>query len=83
MYALAKEKANRVGLMVAMACMAVFSSALMESLNVEALLDTEKMFEYANVLINALAAVVLLGLGFMLAKFIIRFVLNIFNSFNI
>jgi len=51
-----------------------------ETLNISGLLDTDQIFAYANILLAALIPVVLIGLGFALARFVISFVQRVFNS---
>ena len=56
---------------------------VMQTLDVGSLVDTGQMFHNANILIAAVAGVVLVAVGFNLAKLVIRFVLNIFNGLSI
>lgn len=51
-----------------------------ETLNLSTLINTDSIFQYANILLVALGPVVLIGLGFALAKFIIGFVQRAFSS---
>ena len=76
---------NKFNLLVLFAVLAVMMLAAvpMQTLDVAALIDTPQMFANANILIAALGGVVLVIVGFNLAKLVIRFVLNIFNSFSI
>jgi len=60
----------------AMMAMAV----VMESLDISSLINTDSLFSNANILLAALGPVVLLGLGFALAKFIISYVQRMFSS---
>ena len=51
-----------------------------ETLNISGLLDVDSIFAYANILLAALIPVVLISLGFALARFVIAFVQRVFNS---
>lgn len=51
-----------------------------ESLNISGLLDIDEIFIYANILLAALIPVVLISLGFALARFVISFVQRVFNG---
>ena len=55
----------------------------MQTLDISSLVNTGQMFANANILIGAVAGVVLVAVGFNLAKLVIRFVLNIFNGLSI
>jgi len=55
----------------------------MQTLDISSLVNTGAMFSNANILIGAVAGVVLVAVGFNLAKLVIRFVLNIFNGLSI
>jgi len=74
-----QNKISTYALFFALAVMMVVP-AVMESLNIGALLDTGKIFEYANLMLSALIPVVLIGVGFALANYIIRFVQRMFNN---
>lgn len=65
-------------LVVAMTVLAL--NFTFETLNISGLLDTDQIFAYANILLAALIPVVLIGLGFALARFVISFVQRVFNS---
>ena len=67
-------------LMVVFMMVLLASNALMESLNISGLLDIDSIFGYANILLAALVPVVLIGLGFALASYIIKFVQRVFNN---
>ena len=46
-------------------------------------MDTGAMFGNANILLSAFGALVMLVIGFHLAKIVIRFVINLFQGFSI
>ena len=73
---------NKLSLLLMFAALAVVAAmpTLMTSLDLSTLMDTDKIFEYANLLLIALGPVVLIGIGFALAKYIITFVQRVFNS---
>jgi len=77
-----KSKINFLLVFALFAIMMLFAVP-MQTLDVGSLMDTSQMFANANILIGALGGVVLVIVGFNLAKLVIRFVLNIFNSFSI
>jgi len=71
-------------LMAVMALMAVSAmTVLMETLDVSSLIDPDAMFSNANILLQAFGALVLLIVGFGLAKVVIRFVINMFSNFSL
>ena len=76
---------NRISNMVMMLSLFVLAAVpvAMETLDMAGFMDTEKMFEYANVLLAAFGTLVMLVVGFHLAKVVIRFVINLFNNFSI
>jgi len=76
------NKLNALVLFAVLVLMLV-AAVPMQTLDVGSLMDTSQMFANANILIGALGGVVLVIVGFNLAKLVIRFVLNIFNSFSI
>lgn len=51
-----------------------------ETLNISGLLDIDNIFAYANILLAALIPVVLISLGFALARYVVGFVMRIFNN---
>jgi len=56
------------------------SFLLAETLNISSLLDIDNIFSYANILLTALVPVVLISLGFALARYVVGFVMRIFNN---
>lgn len=54
----------------------------LETLDIGSLLNTDSIFQYANILLAALVPVVLISLGFALAKYVIAFVMRIFNGLS-
>lgn len=58
--------------------LAFVQAVAMETLDLSTLINTDALFQYANILIQALGPVVLIGLGFALARYIIGFVQRIF-----
>ena len=74
---------NRTILIVLAVALLVGSMAPMvmfETLNIAGLLDTDSIFPYANILLAALIPIVLISLGFALARFVVGFVQRVFNS---
>lgn len=69
-------------LMLSVVALVPTLAVAMETLNVDALVNTDSMFANANKLIAALGALVLVIVGFKLAILVIRFVINIFDSFR-
>ena len=69
---------------VSMALLFVMAAAMivMESvnLNLSAFLDTNVIFEYANIILLALGPVVMISVGFGLGRTILNFVQSIFRS---
>lgn len=55
----------------------------LQTLDMAGFMDTGAMFGNANILLAAFGALVMLVVGFHLAKIIIRFVINLFQSFSI
>ena len=43
--------------------------------------NTNDLFLYANIILTALGPIILIGVGFTLGKYIIRFVQQLFSSF--
>jgi len=74
-----QNKISTYALFFALAVMMVVP-AVMESLDISSLLNVNKIFEYANLMLSALVPVILIGLGFALANYIIRFVQRLFNN---
>jgi len=54
--------------------------AMFETLNIAGLLDIDGIFYFANILLAALIPVVLISLGFALARFVVSFVQRVFNG---
>lgn len=52
----------------------------LETLDIASLLNIDSIFQYANILLAALVPIVLISLGFALAKYVISFVMRIFNN---
>lgn len=52
----------------------------LETLNISGLLDIDNIFAYANILLAALIPVVLISLGFALARYVVSFVMRIFQN---
>lgn len=76
------NRTTRTTLIVLAVALLVFSMAPMmfETLNIAGLLDTDSIFTYANILLAALIPIVLISLGFALARFVVGFVQRVFNS---
>jgi hypothetical protein len=55
----------------------------LQTLDMTSFMDTGAMFANANILLLAFGGLVMLVVGFHLAKIIIRFVINMFQSFSI
>ena len=55
----------------------------LQTLDMTGFMNTGAMFSNANILLGAFGALVMLVVGFHLAKIIIRFVINLFQSFSI
>lgn len=55
----------------------------LQTLDMTGFMDTGAMFGNANILLAAFGALIMLVIGFHLAKIIIRFVINMFQSFSI
>jgi len=51
-----------------------------ETLNISSLLDIDSIFSYSNILLAAILPAVLITLGFALARYVIGFVMRIFNG---
>lgn len=79
------SKTNYWYILLSLSVLALVPTAVMvaETLNVDALINTNAMFANANVLIAALGGIVLVIIGFKLALLVIRFVLGIFDSFRL
>jgi len=76
-------RSNRLaafGLLAALLAVSVIQIVAMETLNISGLLNTDEIFRYANILLAALIPVVLIGLGFALARFVVAFVQRVFNG---
>jgi len=67
-------------LLAALLAVSVIQIVAMETLNISGLLNTDEIFRYANILLAALIPVVLIGLGFALARFVVAFVQRVFNG---
>jgi polyferredoxin len=68
------------GLLAALLAVSAIQIVAMETLNISGLLNTDEIFRYANILLAALIPVVLIGLGFALARFVVAFVQRVFNG---
>ncbi len=55
----------------------------MQTLDMAGFMNTSSMFGNANILLGAFAGLIMLVVGFNLAKMIIRFVINMFQGFSI
>lgn len=53
------------------------------TLNIDALVNPDALFRYANLMIAALAGIVLVIIGFKLASIIIRWIMMVFDNFRI
>jgi len=53
---------------------------LAETLDISSLLNTDNIFFYANILLTALIPVVLISLGFALARYVVAFVQRVFSN---
>jgi hypothetical protein len=59
------------------------STTALQTLDMAGFMDTGAMFGNANILLAAFGALIMLVIGFHLAKIIIRFVINMFQNFNL
>lgn len=55
----------------------------LQTLDMAAIMDTGSMFSNANIILVAFGGLVMLVVGFHLAKIIIRFVINMFQNFSL
>jgi hypothetical protein len=55
----------------------------LQTLDMAGFMDTGAMFANANILLAAFGGLIMLVIGFHLAKIIIRFVINMFQNFNL
>jgi hypothetical protein len=60
-----------------------FAPVPLQTLDMAGFMDTGAMFGNANILLAAFGALIMLVIGFHLAKIIIRFVINMFQNFNL
>lgn len=63
--------------------LATVSSTALQTLDMAGFMDTGAMFGNANILLAAFGGLIMLVIGFHLAKIIIRFVINMFQNFNL
>ena len=77
-----KTKINTL-LLVALFALTALGNSLLQTLDMDGFMDTGSMFGNANILLGAFGALVMLVVGFHLAKIIIRFVINMFQHFNL
>ena len=75
---IARKNAMPYVALVVFMVLAFVQALVMETLDLSTLINTDALFQYANILIQALGPVVLIGLGFALARYIIGFVQRIF-----
>ena len=60
----------------------LFTVLLQETLDLSFFVgNTSELFLYANIILTALGPIVLIGIGFTLGKYVIRFVQQLFSSF--
>jgi hypothetical protein len=55
----------------------------LQTLDMTGFMNTSAMFGNANILLGAFGALIMLVVGFHLAKIIIRFVINMFQNFSL
>lgn len=60
-----------------------FGITALQTLDMAGFMDTGAMFSNANILLAAFGGLIMLVIGFHLAKIIIRFVINMFQNFNL
>ena len=80
MLAIRYNRLAAFGLLAALLAVSVIQIVAMETLNISGLLNTDEIFRYANILLAALIPVVLIGLGFALARLVVAFVQRVFNG---
>lgn len=76
------QKVSNYVLLAVLALALIVPTAL-QTLDMAGFMDTGAMFGNANILLGAFGALVMLVVGFHLAKIIIRFVINMFQNFNL
>jgi len=76
---------SKVGLLIfsLVALVALGAQTALQTLDMDSFMDTGAMFSNANILLGAFGALIMLVIGFHLAKIVIRFVINLFQNFNI
>ena len=77
-----KTKLNTL-LLVALFTLTTLGASALQTLDMDGFMDTGAMFGNANILLSAFGALVMLVIGFHLAKIVIRFVINLFQGFSI
>jgi hypothetical protein len=55
----------------------------LQTLDMAGFMNTGTMFSNANIILSAFGALVMLVVGFNLAKIIIRFIINMFQNFSL
>ncbi|RLC83710.1 MAG: hypothetical protein DRJ03_16295 [Chloroflexi bacterium] len=70
-------------LFVAVLALTVVAPMALQTLDMEGFMDTDAMFDNANILLGAFGTLVMLVVGFHLAKIVIRFVIQLFQGFSI
>jgi hypothetical protein len=76
------QKTSKFVLLAVLALALIVPTAL-QTLDMAGFMDTGAMFGNANILLGAFGALIMLVVGFHLAKIIIRFVINMFQNFNL
>jgi len=76
---------SKTGLLIfsLVALVALGAQTALQTLDMEGFMDTGAMFSNANILLGAFGALVMLVVGFHLAKIVIRFVINLFQNFGL
>ncbi len=69
--------------LLAVLALALIVPTALQTLDMAGFMDTGAMFGNANILLGAFGALIMLVVGFHLAKIIIRFVINMFQNFNL
>ena len=70
-------------LLVAILALTVVAPMALQTLDMDGFMDTGAMFSNANILLAAFGSLVMLVIGFHLAKIVIRFVIALFQGFSI
>ena len=73
----------KVLLITALFAVAAVGASALQTLDMDGFMDTGAMFGNANILLSAFGALVMLVIGFHLAKIVIRFVIHLFQGFSI